>query len=144
MTFEQHLAGSGGEVAGQLEREAVRLARVARRREVLQQAQQLLHAQRYDDARAAFGKLLASKQSKGAASIGLAKIAFQEKNYKEAVERAKDSARSGGGAEARVLLGDAYFKLQRFEEAKKAYSEALKLDPNNRVAGQGLRLVEGQ
>jgi len=112
--------------------------------EALREAQQLLHAQRYDDARAAFGKLLASKQSKGAASIGLAKIAFQEKNYKEAVERAKDSARSGGGAEARVLLGDAYFKLQRFEEAKKAYSEALKLDPNNRVAGQGLRLVEGQ
>jgi hypothetical protein len=112
--------------------------------EALREAQQLLHAQRYDDARAAFGKLLAAKQSKGAASAGLAKIAFQEKNYKEAVERAKDSARSGGGAEARVLLGDAYFKLEKFEEAKKAYTEALKLDPNNRVAGQGLRLVEGQ
>jgi Flp pilus assembly protein TadD len=74
----------------------------------------------------------------------LAQIAFQEKNYKEAVERAKESARTGGGVEARVLLGDAYFKLDRFEEAKKAYNEALKLDPNNRVAGQGLRLVESQ
>ena len=63
---------------------------------------------------------------------------------KEAVERAKESARFGGGAEARVLLGDAYFKLERFDEAKKAYTDALKLDPNNRVAGQGLRLVEGQ
>jgi serine/threonine protein kinase len=112
--------------------------------EALRDAQQLLHAQRYDDARAAFERLLAAKQSKGAASAGLAKIAFQEKNYKLAVERAKDSARSGGGAEARVLLGDAYFKLEKFEDAKKAYSEALKLDPNNRVAGQGLRLVEGQ
>jgi serine/threonine protein kinase len=112
--------------------------------EGLREAQQLLHAQRYDDARAAFEKLLAAKQAKGAASAGLAKIAFQEKNYKLAVERAKESARSGGGAEARVLLGDAYFKLEKFEEAKKAYSEALKLDPNNRVAGQGLRLVEGQ
>jgi serine/threonine protein kinase len=112
--------------------------------EALREAQQLLHAQRYDDARAAFERLIAAKQSKGAASAGLAKIAFQEKNYKLAVERAKDSARSGGGAEARVLLGDAYFKLEKFEEAKKAYSEALKLDPNNRVAGQGLRLVEGR
>ena len=74
----------------------------------------------------------------------MAKIAFQEKNYKTAAERAKESARRGGGAEARVLLGDAYFKLQKFEEAKKAYTEALKLDPNNRVAGQGLRLVERQ
>jgi hypothetical protein len=112
--------------------------------DALRKAQQLLHAQRYDDARAAFERLLAAKQSKGAASAGLAKIAFQEKHYKLAVERAKDSARSGGGAEARVLLGDAYFKLEKFEEAKKAYSEALKLDPNNRVAGQGLRLVEGR
>jgi serine/threonine protein kinase len=120
------------------------LAAAKQNEEALREAQQLLHAQRYDDARAAFAKLLATKQTKGAASAGLAKVAFQEKNYKEAVDRAKDSARAGGGAEARVLLGDAYFKLEKFEEAKKAYSEALKLDPNNRVAGQGLRLVEGR
>jgi serine/threonine protein kinase len=112
--------------------------------EALREAQQLLHAQRYDDARAAFERLIAAKQGRGVASAGLAKIAFQEKNYKLAVERAKDSARQGGGAEARVLLGDAYFKLEKFEEARKAYSEALKIDPNNRVAGQGLRLVEGR
>jgi tetratricopeptide (TPR) repeat protein len=112
--------------------------------EIVRQAQQLLHAQRYDDARVAFRKLLAAKQTKGMAAAGLAKIAFQEKNYKEAVERARESARTGGGAEARVLLGDAYFKLEKFEEAKRAYSEALKLDPNNRAAGQGLRLVEGR
>jgi tetratricopeptide (TPR) repeat protein len=112
--------------------------------ESLQQAQQLLHAQRYDEARAAFEKLLAVKPAKGAASAGLAKIAFQEKDYKQAAERAKESAKLGGGVEARVLLGDAYFKLEKFEEAKKAYNEALKLDPNNRVAGQGLRLLESQ
>jgi tetratricopeptide (TPR) repeat protein len=112
--------------------------------EGLHAAQQLLHAQRYDEARLAFGKLLAGRQSRGGAAAGLAQIAFQEKKYKEAVERAKESARFGGGAEARVLLGDAYFKLERFDEAKKAYTDALKLDPNNRVAGQGLRLVEGQ
>jgi tetratricopeptide (TPR) repeat protein len=112
--------------------------------EALREARQLLHAQRYVEARTAFEKLLAAKPTKGAALAGLAQIAFQEKNYKEAVERAKESARTGGGVEARVLLGDAYFKLDRFEEAKKAYNEALKLDPNNRVAGQGLRLVESQ
>jgi serine/threonine protein kinase len=112
--------------------------------DLLREAQQFLHAQRYEEARVAFAKLLAGRQYRGAASAGLAKIAFQEKDYKEAVERARDSARMGGGAEARVLLGDAYFKLEKFDEAKKAYSEALKLDPNNRVAGQGLRLVEGR
>jgi serine/threonine protein kinase len=112
--------------------------------EIVREAQQLLHAQRYEDARVAFRKLLAAKQTKGLAAAGLAKIAFQEKNYKEAVERARESSRTGGGAEARVLLGDAYFKLEKFDEAKHAYSDALKLDPNNRAAGQGLRLVEGR
>jgi TolA-binding protein len=112
--------------------------------ESLRQAKQLLHAQRYDEARVAFEKLLSNRRLKGAAAAGLAKIAFQEEDYKSAVERAKESARTGGGVEARVLLGDAYFKLERFEEAKKAYNEALKRDPNNRVAGQGLRLVESR
>jgi len=112
--------------------------------ESLQEAQQLLHAQRYEEARAAFRKLLAVRQTKGAAAAGLAKIAFQEKDYKTAVERAKTSARLGGGAEARVMMGDAYFKLEKFEEAKKAYTEAIKLDPNNLAAGQGLRLLERQ
>jgi Flp pilus assembly protein TadD len=112
--------------------------------EMMREAQQLLHAQRYDDARVAFRKLLVAKQTKGLAAAGLAKIAFQEKDYKEAVERARESSRTGGGAEARVLLGDAYFKLEKFDEAKRAYSDALKLDPNNRAAGQGLRLVEGR
>jgi eukaryotic-like serine/threonine-protein kinase len=112
--------------------------------ESVRQARQLLHAQRYEEARAAYAKLLSNKHFKGAAAAGLAKIAFQEKDYKLAVERAKESARTGGGVEARVLLGDAYFKLERFEEAKKAYREALKLDPNSRAAGQGLSLVESR
>jgi serine/threonine protein kinase/predicted negative regulator of RcsB-dependent stress response len=109
---------------------------------MLLEAQQLLHAQRYEEARAAFTKLLTVKKNRGVAFTALAKIAFQEKNYSEAVERAKESARAGGGAEARVLLGDAYFKLEKYEDAKKAYGEALKLDPNNRVASQGLRLLD--
>ena len=116
----------------------------AEQNESLREAQQLLHAQRYQEARVVFEKLLTAKKARGIVTAGLAKIAFQEQNYKEAVERAKESARTGGGAEARVLLGDAYFKLERYEEAKKAYSEALKLDPGNRVASQGLRLVESR
>jgi eukaryotic-like serine/threonine-protein kinase len=122
----------------------VAVSTVKQTEESLHAAQQLLHAQRFDEARVAFGKLLAIKQSRGAAAAGLAKVAFQEKNYREAVERAKESTRFGGGADARVLLGDAYFKLERYDEAKKAYNDALRLDPNNRVAGQGLRLVESQ
>jgi len=44
----------------------------------------------------------------------------------------------GGRAEARVVLGDAYFRLEKFSEARKAYEEALKLDADNRTARQNL------
>ena len=46
-----------------------------------------------------------------------------------------------GGVRARVLLGDAHFRLGHYKEAAKAYSEALKIDPNNPSAKNGLALA---
>ena len=42
---------------------------------------------------------------------------------------------------ARVLLGDAHFRLNQFKEAAKAYEGALKLDPKNASARSGLALA---
>jgi len=42
---------------------------------------------------------------------------------------------------ARVLLGDAQFRLNHFKEAAKAYEDALKLDPKNASARSGLALA---
>jgi cytochrome c-type biogenesis protein CcmH/NrfG len=42
---------------------------------------------------------------------------------------------------ARVLLGDAHFRLNQFKEASKAYEDALKLDPANASAKSGLALA---
>jgi serine/threonine protein kinase len=109
---------------------------------LLQDGRDFLRAQRFDEARSAFERLVHSGRNRGPALVGLAKIAFQKHDYQEAADRAREGARAGGGAEARVVLGDAYFRLEKFAEARKAYEDALKLDPDNRTARQNLDLVE--
>ncbi len=109
---------------------------------LLQDGRDFLRAQRFDEAQAAFERAAHAGKSRGTALVGLAKIAFQKHEYQEAVDRAREGVRAGGGVEARVVLGDAYFRLEKFAEARKAYEEALKLDPENRTARQNLDLVE--
>jgi hypothetical protein len=106
------------------------------------EAQKLLGAQNYDEAVIAFKKLLSVPNKRTFALVGLAQIAFQQKNYIEAAQHAKLAVKAGGGVDARILLGDAYFKLDRFEAAKRAYTEALKFDPENRIVQQNLLLIE--
>jgi Flp pilus assembly protein TadD len=114
----------------------------AESRQLLLDGRELLRGQRFDEARAAFERLLHAGKSRGPALVGLAKIAFQQHEYQEAADRARESAQAGGGAEARVVLGDAYFRLEKFADARKAYEDALKLDPENRTARQNLDLLE--
>jgi tetratricopeptide (TPR) repeat protein len=109
---------------------------------LLQDGRDFLRAQRFDEAQAAFERVAHMGKNRGPALVGLAKIAFQKHEYQEAVDRAREGVRAGGGVEARVVLGDAYFRLENFTEARKAYEEALKLDPENRTARQNLDLVE--
>jgi serine/threonine-protein kinase len=111
-------------------------------RKLLQEGRDFLRAQRFDEARAAFERLVHSPKTRGPALVGLAKIAFQKHEYQEAVNQAREGARAGGGAEARVVLGDAYFRLEKIAESRKAYEEALKLDPDNRTARQNLDLLQ--
>jgi serine/threonine protein kinase len=106
------------------------------------EAQKLSGAQNYDEAVLAFKKLLVVPSKRTIALVGLAQIAFQQKNYIEAAQQARLAVKAGGGVDARILLGDAYFKLDRFEAAKRAYTEALKLDPENRIVQQNLLLIE--
>jgi cytochrome c-type biogenesis protein CcmH/NrfG len=44
------------------------------------------------------------------------------------VTRAREATRAGGGIEAYLLLGDAYFKLGKYADARTAYDDALRLD----------------
>lgn len=108
----------------------------------LEEARQLLRAQKYNEAKAAFAKAARSRALRGQALLGMGQVAFQQQNYGEAVRRARQGAGAGAGVSAHVLLGDAFFKLNDYASAKKAYSDALKLDPNNKAARSNLESAE--
>jgi serine/threonine protein kinase len=114
---------------------------VAEAKKMLTEAEQLLRAQRFTEARSLFTPLTKTKQTRGRALVSLAEIAFQEKNYEETIRSAKLAADRGGGARARVLLGDAHFRLNHYQDAATAYAQALQLDPENPSAKSGLALA---
>jgi serine/threonine protein kinase len=113
----------------------------AEAKKLLMDAERLLRAERFGEAREIFEKLSKSKRERGPALVGLAEISFQEKKYGEAARTAEKAAERGGGVKARVLLGDAHFRLARYREAARAYEEALKIDPTNASAKSGLALA---
>jgi serine/threonine-protein kinase len=123
---------------GKLSRAAVT---AAENKKLLQDGERLLRAERFPEARSIFEQLTKSKRDRGPALVGLAEIAFQEKNYTQAVRSAQLAAERGGGVKARVLQGDAHFRLNHYKEAAKAYEQALKLDPANASAKSGLVLA---
>jgi serine/threonine protein kinase len=110
-------------------------------RKLVAEGERLLRAEKFPEARKAFEKASQSKRDRGPALVGLAEVAFQEKNYALAVKSAAQAADHGGGVRARVLQGDAQFRLSHYKEAAKAYSDALKLDPANPSAKSGLALA---
>jgi tetratricopeptide (TPR) repeat protein len=116
-------------------------ATAAEERKRLDEGERLLRAERFVEARQIFEKLAHSKRDRGPALVGLAEISFQEKNYAQAVRSAQRAAEKGGGVRARVLLGDAYFRLNHFKEAAHAYEDALKIEPENASAKGGLVLA---
>jgi serine/threonine protein kinase len=110
-------------------------------RRSLEEAEQLLRAQRFSEARERFARLSRVKSTRGPALVALAEIAFQEKNYEETIRSAKMAADRGGGVRAKVLLGDAHFRLSHYQEAVSAYTQALRIDPENSSAKSGLALA---
>ncbi len=107
-------------------------------KKMLEDAKALLKAGRYPEARQAFSLIKSPKRERSEAMVGLGQIAFQEEKYGEAADMAK---KAGRNKEAQILLGDAYFKLQQYGDAKKAYEEALKIDPKNDTARHKLELA---
>jgi hypothetical protein len=113
----------------------------AESKKMLADGERLLRAERFGEAREIFQKLTKAKKERGQALVGLAEISFQEKKYADAARAAELAAERGGGVKARVLLGDAHFRLARYKEAAKAYEDALKIDPGNASAKSGLSLA---
>ncbi len=118
-----------------------RMADRAARKQQLNDGQKLLTAQRYEEARASFGKLTKGT-TRAEAFLGLGQVAFQQQNYEEAARHAQHSVAAGAGNEARLLLGDASFKQKNYAAAKIAYGDVLKRDPQNQRARSGLQAAQ--
>jgi serine/threonine-protein kinase len=116
-------------------------AAAAESKKMLADGERLLRAERFAEAREVFQKLTKAKKERGPALVGLAEISFQEKKYADAARAAELAAERGGGVKARVLLGDAHFRLAHYKDAAKAYEDALKIDPGNASAKSGLALA---
>jgi hypothetical protein len=113
----------------------------AETRKLLDDADVLMQAQRFNEASVIYTKLAKNRATRARALVALAGIAFQQKNYEETIRSAKLAAERGGGARAQVLLGDAHFRLSHYPAAVMAYEQALRLEPGNPSAKSGLALA---
>ncbi len=68
--------------------------------------------------------------------------AFDRGDYPEAVRRGREAISAGGELAGHLLIGDAYFRLERFRDALREYDAALALDPNNAGARRRRDLAE--
>jgi cytochrome c-type biogenesis protein CcmH/NrfG len=67
--------------------------------------------------------------------------AFAKGWFPESVRAARASLAGGPSAEAHVLLGDTYFKMERFADALREFEAALALAPDHAHARRGRDLA---
>ena len=70
------------------------------------------------------------------------RAAFAKGNFPEVVRAARAALATGPNGEAHLLLGDAFFKMERFADAVREYDSALVLLPGNVQAKRGRDLSE--
>jgi tetratricopeptide (TPR) repeat protein len=76
------------------------------------------------------------------AILARGQAAFDRGNYPEAIRRAKEAMAAGAAVPGHLLVGDAYYHLQRYADALREYQAALALEPSNSLARRGRELAE--
>jgi serine/threonine-protein kinase len=71
----------------------------------------------------------------------LARNAFNARDWRHALEEGRRAVAAGGGAEARAIVGNTYFKMGLFAEAEQEYEKAVALDPANALLRERLRIA---
>jgi serine/threonine protein kinase len=110
---------------------------VAKRK--LAEARQALQANQYSQAEDLYNQVRGMKLEMGAVTTGLAEVAFQRGRYAEAARIGHHATEIGGGVPARMVLGNALFKLGKLDEAIHEYQEVLKIDHHNPEAKSNLK-----
>jgi len=98
---------------------------------------------RQDEAMRLFEQALAHDARSHAALIGLSDLNFDRAEYSRAVNYARRAVRiAPNNAEYRIRLGDAEYKMFRYEEARAAYDKALQI--GHPKAADRLAKVDGK
>jgi len=83
-------------------------------------------------AQVAFDRAVRADASNPEAVAGLAEVAFENSRYTEALDYGRRAVRLLPKVpKYHVIVGDAYFKLLRYDDARAAYQRALLLAPND-------------
>jgi serine/threonine protein kinase len=85
------------------------------------------------------GRLMGSP---GDAILLRGQAAFDRGEYPEAVRRGREAVAAGAALGGRLLVGDAYYRLERYGDALREYRAALAIDPNNASARRQVELAE--
>ena len=88
----------------------------------------------YSAASKAFKKAKNLPGGKASGLTALARLSFQRGDHKTAARLALDAIRAGGGNSARLVLGNAYFKMGLYKSAIKSYEQILSRNANHRAA----------
>jgi serine/threonine protein kinase/tetratricopeptide (TPR) repeat protein len=122
---------SGADGSGEEKEEAVPRDRASSEKAAAEGASALA---RGDLARAqvAFDRAVRADSKNPDAVAGLAEVAFENARYTEALDYGRRAARLQPKApKHHIVVGDAYFKLLRYDEARAAYQRAQALAPND-------------
>ena len=86
------------------------------------------------EAERAYERALSLRPEMLSAAFNLSRLYFQGENYGKAVELLRPvAAKMPDSADAHFLLGEAYFRIKRFDEAGTHLKEAIRLDPNGKA-----------
>jgi Flp pilus assembly protein TadD len=69
------------------------------------------------------------------------RAAFAKGDFPEAVRVGRLTITAGDALAGRLLLGDAFFKMNRFEDALREYDAAVQVAPSNAQARRGRELA---
>jgi tetratricopeptide (TPR) repeat protein len=106
----------------------------------LEEANRQLRDHQYAQAERSFQRVFDNGKGadKATAATGLGRVAFESGRYQDAVRDGERAVKLGGGIAAHMVLGDAYFKVQRYSDAAREYRAVLKKKPDHSDAQKRL------
>jgi tetratricopeptide (TPR) repeat protein len=103
-------------------------------RRLLKEARDAQLAGRFAQSEELYNRVRNAGQERAAAVTGLAEVAFQRGNFPDSVRLGQHAIVAGGGVPAKLVLGNSYFKLGKYDDAIAQYRAVLASDPNNTEA----------